>query len=68
MRYFSVAEKKLVQSAGSIDCTVPCTWYGSIVLTGADKDGEDLALAFGVGHCGEVYKGEFKWSYFIYSY
>ncbi len=62
VRYFSVVEKKLVQSAGSIDCSVLCTWYGSKVSAEAVQDGENVALAFGVGYCDEVYKDELKWT------
>ena len=60
--YFSVAKKELVQTAGSINCSVSCALYGHEVPTETVKNGKDVALSFGVGHCDEVYKDELEWS------
>ena len=54
--FFPVSEKELVQTAGSVYCTVPCAWYGSEVSTKAVKDGEDVALSLRVWHGDEVSK------------
>ena len=38
----------LVQSVGSVNCTIPCPWYGSKVSAEVVFNDEDVALVFGL--------------------